>query len=94
MPLASDGDAGAVFVLGSGASGIVLAPQSEGDICQWIAYGRLLAGQGYRVAMFNWGQPSESALINARQRLIDQGARRIALVGASMGGTRSATPLG
>ncbi len=86
VPPGADGAAGAVLVLGSGPRGVVLAPQSDGDICQWINYGRMLAGQGYRVAMFNWAQPSETALLGATGRLRELGARRVVLVGASMGG--------
>ena len=85
-PPGATNDAGAVFTLGSGDRGVVLAPQSGGDICQWLPEGRRLAGLGYRVAMFNWDIPYATPVTNAAQRLRDLGASRIVLVGASQGG--------
>src|SRR4051812_26254907 len=35
-----DGRGTGVLVLGHGRTGVVLAPQSDGDICQWLPYGR------------------------------------------------------
>jgi pimeloyl-ACP methyl ester carboxylesterase len=86
LPPGATSDAGAVFTLGTGNRGVVLAPESGGDICQWLPQGRRLAAAGYRVAMFNWDIPYESPLTNAARRLRDLGATKVVLVGASQGG--------
>lgn len=86
LPPGATDDTGAVFTLGTGKRGVLLAPQSDGDICQWLPQGRRLAAAGYRVAMFNWAVPSEKPVIDAAQRLRVQGATKVVLVGASQGG--------
>src|SRR5262249_62042229 len=37
------------LVLGTGRTGVVLAHQSDGDVCQWLPYGKSLAQRGYKV---------------------------------------------
>jgi pimeloyl-ACP methyl ester carboxylesterase len=74
-----------VLVLGTGTSGVVLAPQSDGDICQWLAYGRELATH-YRVALFDWGLAGRTAPPTAVGVLHQLGVRRVVLGGASLGG--------
>jgi pimeloyl-ACP methyl ester carboxylesterase len=83
-PGATD-DSGAVLTIGSGDQGILLVPQSNGDICQWLVTGRRLAARGYRVAMMNWAQPYGESVTAAYAELRSRGARSILLVGASMG---------
>lgn len=85
-PAAATADAGAVFTFGTGSRGVLLLPQSDGDICQWLPQGRRLAAAGYRVSMINWDIPYETPVINATQRLWDLGAVSVVLVGASRGG--------
>ncbi|WP_144125477.1 alpha/beta fold hydrolase [Catellatospora sichuanensis] len=88
-------DLGGVIV-GSGKTGIVLAHQNGGDVCQWAPYAIELAGQGYRVLAFDFGgfgvstsgdagNPQQVAAAAATLRA--DGATGIVLVGASMGGT-------
>ncbi len=86
LPPGATSDAGAVYSLGTGPRGVLLAPQSDGDICQWLPEGRRLARAGYRVAMINWDIPYEDPVTNAAERLETLGATTIVLVGASQGG--------
>lgn len=74
-----------VLVLGHGRTGVVLAPQSDGDICQWLPYGRELA-QHYRVALFDWGLAGRDVPPVAVADLHRLGVRRVVLAGASLGG--------
>jgi dienelactone hydrolase len=83
-PGATD-DSGAVLTIGSGDRGILLVPQSDGGICQWLETGRRLSAEGYRVAMMNWAQPYGESVTAAYTELQSQGARSILLMGASMG---------
>jgi pimeloyl-ACP methyl ester carboxylesterase len=81
----SSGRTAGVLVLGSGPSGVVLAPQSDGDICQWLPYARELAAH-YRVALFDWGLAGRAAPPIAVAVLHQLGVRRVVLAGASLGG--------
>jgi pimeloyl-ACP methyl ester carboxylesterase len=75
-------------VLGGGATGVLLANESDGDLCQWQPYGLELARKGYRVALFNYsGTDSPPDILAAAKVLHDHGAHKLFLVGASMGGT-------
>lgn len=49
---ADRGEEADVLVLGTAAKGVVLGPQDDGDVCQWIDYAAKLAGQ-YRVALYD-----------------------------------------
>jgi alpha-beta hydrolase superfamily lysophospholipase len=84
-------------VLGRGRTGVVFAHQVAGDRCQWLPFARELAGKGYRSLVFDmrgYGASAGIANVNphldvaaAAAELRRRGARRILLVGASMGGT-------
>jgi pimeloyl-ACP methyl ester carboxylesterase len=73
---------------GSGPLAVVFANDSTNDTCAWGRAARALAERGYLVAVFetagNWGYeaPQVREVAAALRRL---GARRIALVGASVG---------
>ena len=94
---ATDGVRLAGAVLGRGRTGIVFAHQVAGDRCQWLPFARELAGRGYRALVFDMrGYGASSGIANvsphldvagAAAELRRRGARRIVLVGASMGGT-------
>ena len=75
----------AVLSLGTGPRGVLLIPQSDGDICQWLPTGRELANAGYHVALMNWSQPFDASVRTAYERLHSVGTRTIVLVGASQG---------
>src|SRR4051794_21232250 len=80
-----DGRDTGVLVLGHSRAGVVLAPQSDGDICQWLPYGRELARR-YRVALFDWGVAGRDVPPVAVEDLHRLGVRRVVLAGASLGG--------
>jgi pimeloyl-ACP methyl ester carboxylesterase len=87
LPVGNGHHADAVIV-GTGATGIVLANQLGSDLCTWKAtYGDYLSGQGYRVLMFNYSgeDPGRDALA-AVDALRSRGLRKVFLIGASMGG--------
>jgi predicted alpha/beta-hydrolase family hydrolase len=82
--------------VGTGRVAVILAHQVSGSLCQWWPYGRTLAAAGLRVVAFdfdgcgasppgdgNYPGEVEAAAQWARQA----GARKIILMGGSMGGT-------
>lgn len=81
----SEGNGVGILVLGGGTGGVVLSPQSDGDICQWIDYAREIAGH-YRVALFDWDVPRRELPMLAADELRKEGVRRVVLAGASLGG--------
>jgi pimeloyl-ACP methyl ester carboxylesterase len=76
-------------LLGTGTTGVVLANQSDGDLCQWKStYAGHLVDLGYRVAVFNYsGQTPDKDVAAVTGALRHRGATRVFLMGASMGGT-------
>src|SRR4051812_34725809 len=76
------------LVFGTGRTGIVYANMSEGDLCQWYPTALVMARAGYRTAVFNYsaGAP-DTDLLTVAAELRRRGVTRIALVGASKGGT-------
>ena len=93
---ASDGARLQGAVVGQGRTGVVFAHQVAGDRCQWLPFARSLARLGYRSLVFDlrgYGastgvanvRPDRDVLAAARE-LRRRGARRIVLVGGSMGG--------
>ncbi|HEU0304288.1 MAG TPA: alpha/beta fold hydrolase [Gaiellaceae bacterium] len=91
-------------ILGRGATGVVLAHTTSADRCQWLPLARELAKRGYRALVFDMRGYGASAgttntsphldVVGAAAELRRRGAKRIVLVGASMGGTGvvAATP--
>jgi dienelactone hydrolase len=73
-------------VLGDGDRGVLLVPQSGGDICQWLPTGRRLAAEGYLVGLMDWTSPFDTAVTTAAGLLRDAGATELVMVGASRGG--------
>jgi pimeloyl-ACP methyl ester carboxylesterase len=84
-------------VLGRGKTGIVFAHQVAADRCQWLDLARELSTKGYRALVFDMRGYGGSAgttntsphldVIGAAGELRRRGAKKIVLVGASMGGT-------
>ena len=79
---------------------VVLAHEFRGNLCDWASYGRRLARLGVEAFAFdfrNWGQSqtrpyrsgqAQGADVAAAVRLVRaQGAKRVFLVGASLGGS-------
>ncbi|MFC5260906.1 alpha/beta fold hydrolase [Kribbella qitaiheensis] len=90
-------------LLGQGRRGVVLVHESNQDVCQWLPYARELVRNGYFVldldlstsgyVQYEGVQPSPLGLSvsAAAGYLRKQGAGKVVLVGASMGGTASLT---
>ncbi len=96
----SDGVVLAGTVFGDGSAGVVLAHMFPTDQTSWQPFARQLAAEGYRALAFDFrgfGRSGGSRRVDeidldvraAAVYLRSQGARRIVLVGASMGGTAS-----
>jgi dienelactone hydrolase len=77
---------------GSGPVGVVLAPQSDGNLCQWADYSDFLSRRGYRVLSLTFstapkGAPRDGETVVAAARTLRRlGARKVVLMGASRGG--------
>ncbi len=96
---AADGRHLVGHLFGKGPKGIVLAHQSPGSLCQWLAFAKREARRGYRVLVFdfrNYGQSQHGNTLSrgfgrdvaAGAKLIRaRGARKVFLVGASFGGS-------
>lgn len=76
---------------------VVLAHMSEGDVCWWLPYTRTLAGKGFYVFPFDFrghglsGGPQNHArsaadVAAAVRAVRSLGARKVVVVGASLGG--------
>jgi pimeloyl-ACP methyl ester carboxylesterase len=87
---------------GKGTTAVILAHQSEGDLCDWVPYARRLASKGYFVFPvdfrgYGFSQARTGAaatrfpsdLTAATKALRKLGKKKIYLVGASMGGLAS-----
>jgi pimeloyl-ACP methyl ester carboxylesterase len=97
---AADGTRLAGHRFGSGSTAVVLVHQSDGDLCQWVPYARRLAGLGYLalVVDLRGHGASQTRHYPANQRLAGDvaaasrearalGARKVFLLGASLGGS-------
>jgi pimeloyl-ACP methyl ester carboxylesterase len=76
-------------VFGEGPMGIVLAHESDGSLCNWASIAPDLADEGFRVLVFDFGEPATVArdMHAATKRIRELGAKKIVLGGASLGGT-------
>ena len=87
---------------GKGTTAVILAHQSEGDLCDWAPYARRLASKGYFVFPIDFrgyglsqtrtgaaATRFPSDLAAATKALRKLGKKKIYLVGASMGGLAS-----
>lgn len=89
-------------VFGSGRTAVILGHQSQGSLCEWLAYARRLARLGYTVFAIDFrghGLSQYRAGAAANRLPLDlaaavsvvraRGHRKVFLVGASMGGIAS-----
>jgi pimeloyl-ACP methyl ester carboxylesterase len=84
---------------GHGAVGVVLAHQSDDDMCDWVPFARILAAHRWTALTFDFRgfPPSVSSTQHAEAYTLDvraavrelrqTGARRVVMIGASLGGT-------
>ncbi|MFE6741777.1 alpha/beta hydrolase [Streptomyces tubercidicus] len=78
---------GRLVSLGSGPRGVVFAPISWGDACEWAAEAKRLAADGYHVVTLDWGTDRRRTISDATRLLRSRGAENVAWVGGCMGGT-------
>jgi pimeloyl-ACP methyl ester carboxylesterase len=92
-----DDDYLAGVVMGSGTTAVVLAHEYESDACNWLPYAKTLAKKGYTTLAFDFAGYGASGLANGTQSTVADveaaaaylrahGAKKIVLMGASMGG--------
>jgi pimeloyl-ACP methyl ester carboxylesterase len=94
---ASDGAVVYGVGIGTGGTGVVLGHQFLSDHCEFIDFARELASRGYRTLTIDFrgygastggdGRRLDRDVAAAVTQLRSEGAQRIKLVGASMGGT-------
>lgn len=89
--VANRGDRVDAAVLGRGQIGVVLANQSDRNLCAWRPFARVLERHHYRVLLFDYGYSgtawTEVAAAAHELRLL--GVRKVFLVGASEGAKAS-----
>ncbi|MFK0263838.1 alpha/beta hydrolase [Streptomyces angustmyceticus] len=93
---------GRMVTVGSGPRGVVFAPISWGDACEWASEAKRLAAGGYHVVTFDWGRDRRRTVSDATRLLRSRGTSNVAWVGGCMGGTlmlgmltdRTARPIG
>jgi pimeloyl-ACP methyl ester carboxylesterase len=101
---AADGTKLVAHRYGTGRTFVVLAHQADGDLCQWYPYAKRLTSLGYSALPFDFRGRGESqvrtgpaashierdvpAAVQLARRL---GARKVFVIGASMGGWASVT---
>ncbi|MFG2827450.1 alpha/beta hydrolase [Streptomyces sp. NPDC048434] len=78
---------GRLVTVGSGPRGVVFAPISWGDACEWAAEAKRLATRGYHVVTFDWGTDRRRTVSDATRLLRSRGTTSVAWVGGCMGGT-------
>jgi hypothetical protein len=86
-PLEVSGATGAPAArLGSGRVGVVFANDSINDACSWTAEAQVLAAHGYGIAVFKAARGLEvDQAVTVGAALRGAGARRVVLIGASVG---------
>jgi alpha-beta hydrolase superfamily lysophospholipase len=97
---APDGTRLAGHLFGHGKVGVVLAHQSDGNLCQWVEYATHLGTLGYTALAFDFRNVGSSQVrhypanlryggdvAGAARALRQRGATKVVLVGASLGGS-------
>jgi pimeloyl-ACP methyl ester carboxylesterase len=85
---AGDGEMLDGIVVGEGPVGVVLAHQRGSNLCAWLPFARRLAELGHAALAFDFTHLDLAESVTAAaDELRRRSARRIVLVGASMGGT-------
>jgi pimeloyl-ACP methyl ester carboxylesterase len=89
------------LLLGKGTTGVVLGHESNGDLCRWLPFARVLASSGYRVLAFDFQDRGLSGyagrttggvdadVVAAGRLMVERGVQKLFVAGASMGGTAS-----
>ena len=85
----ADGNTVDAMVYGSDTAAVIMANQSDGDLCQWKSHAEILAQNGYMAIVFNYSPWSgaENDVLAAVATARERGALDVYLLGASRGGT-------
>lgn len=76
------------YAAGTGDTAVVLLHQADGGLCQWTAYADYLAGKGMRGFSIDISSVERAdEAVKAVAWLREQGAKKVFIVGASMGGS-------
>jgi pimeloyl-ACP methyl ester carboxylesterase len=85
---AQDGTTLNAALVGDGEVSVVLGHQLRSDFCSWIPFAKQLARRHMRALAINFVSVSpDNDMVAGARELRRRGAKRIILVGASMGGT-------
>jgi pimeloyl-ACP methyl ester carboxylesterase len=90
------------LAFGRGRKGVVLAHQTDNDLCAWLLFARVLKAAGFRVLAFDFRGFGSSQDVGERTHLPRDvaaavaeirrlGSPQVFLIGASMGGTAVVT---
>jgi pimeloyl-ACP methyl ester carboxylesterase len=75
-------------LVGDGEVGVVLGHQLRSDFCSWVPFAKQLVERHMRARAINFASTSpDDDMVAGSRELRRRGAKRIILVGASMGGT-------
>ena len=75
-------------LVGEGETGVVLGHQFRSDFCSWVPFAEELARRDMAALAVNFASASlDDEMVAGANELLERGAKRIFLVGASMGGT-------
>jgi pimeloyl-ACP methyl ester carboxylesterase len=75
-------------LVGEGETGVVLGHQFRSDFCSWVPFAEELARRHIGALAVNFASASlDDDMVAGANELLRRGAKRILLVGASMGGT-------
>jgi hypothetical protein len=87
---AGRGDLIQAAILGRGGTGVVLANQSDRNLCAWLPFAQWLRRAGYRVLLFDYGTAEPGLEVAAAARTLHRfGGTQVVLVGASEGAKAS-----
>jgi pimeloyl-ACP methyl ester carboxylesterase len=75
-------------LVGDGDTGVVLGHQFRSNFCSWVPFAKQLAARDMRALAINFSSTSlDDDVVAGAEELRRRGAKRVFLVGASMGGT-------
>jgi pimeloyl-ACP methyl ester carboxylesterase len=77
-------------IVGSGTTAIVLLNESDQNLCSWLPFAKTLAGAGYEALVFDaYAGVQVDVALQAARYLRAHGAKRVVLMGASVGARAS-----
>ncbi|HET7172220.1 MAG TPA: hypothetical protein VFI18_11325 [Gaiellales bacterium] len=74
-----------VAVLGTGATAAVFTNESDLDLCSWLPFARSLARNGVRALLYDYRYTTQHDALTVAREARRLGAKRVVLVGASVG---------